>query len=118
MDGSPPIALGNWELLYNMMYTADLVLQLATDYDFLINIGFIRADNDVAMHSSVSELSKRLLFLAIDYDAEYNRLRCSGHIINLSVKCFFFDRTQVKGKKFPRSLSDEEERVARLSVAK
>lgn len=59
-------------------------------YDFVQNVGYIQADNASNNSTMIRAIGRHLANIDINYDTEYRRLRCMGHVINLSVRSFWF----------------------------
>ena len=104
------LSLTEFEGKHSGLVTAQKIIALCNDYGFLDKLGFVVADNASPMDTTTEELEKLLgeKPLEMDYDQTFNRLRCFGHIVNLTVSAFFFGPTATEAsqqtqhaKKFP-----------------
>ena len=65
------------------------------DYDITSKLGYVMSDNATFNDTMMIELSRRFMKLGSEikpYDSVKKRLHCNGHVINLSVIAFFFDK--------------------------
>ena len=70
---------------------ADTLLRLLNDYNIYNKIGYIIADNAINNDTMIEALEQSLQQLKIPFD-QSRRLRYNGHIINLSVLTFLFEK--------------------------
>jgi hypothetical protein len=70
---------------------AKYVLEAIYEYDLAKKLGYFVMDNAENNDTMITSLSASLRRdLKLNYDPKHHRLRCQGHIINLSVKSFLF----------------------------
>jgi hypothetical protein len=72
---------------------AQEVLNTITDYDIIEKTGYIIRDNASSNNTLVKILGRNLQALGYEFDESKRRIRCSGHIINLSLDAFLFAST-------------------------
>ena len=70
---------------------AETLLQVLNEYDIYNKIGYIVVDNASSNDTMIEALEISLQQLGIPFD-QSRRLRCNGHIINLLVLAFLFDK--------------------------
>ena len=70
---------------------AETLLKLLNDYGIYDKIGYIMTDNTSNNNTMIEVLEESLQQLGISFN-QSRRLRCNGHIINLSVLAFLFDK--------------------------
>ena len=63
------------------------------------NVGYIQADNAWNNGMMIRAIGRHLANIDINYDTEYRRLRCMGHVINLSVRLFWFGEDVDRDRK-------------------
>ena len=67
------------------------MLTVLDEYHIRDRLGYFVMDNATANDPMVSAISDQLLETdRVNYNAQQHRLRCNGHIINLSVRAFLF----------------------------
>ncbi|OLL24762.1 putative AC transposase [Neolecta irregularis DAH-3] len=71
---------------------AGVLLDLLLDYNIANKLGFLNADNAANNNTAARSLSLQLSELNIEWDSKIHRLRCAGHIINLSVMAFLLGK--------------------------
>ena len=72
---------------------ADEVFWILDIYHIKDRLGYFVMDNATANDRMLSCISNHLMEKdGILYDAKQHRLRCNGHIINLSVQAFLFGK--------------------------
>ena len=71
---------------------AGVLYDMLQDYGITSKLGYIVADNAGINDTMMEHLSEYLTNDGIDYDPVQHRLRCNGHVINLSVMAFFFGK--------------------------
>ena len=69
---------------------ARLIFDCIQSYGFAHNLGCHTSDNASSNDTCVASLQNRLKEIGVDWDASKNRVRCLGHIINLSLQAFLF----------------------------
>jgi hypothetical protein len=69
---------------------AAVLLEVIEDYGITSKTGYIMADNAGNNNTMVRELESLLKALELDWKALHYRLRCNGHVINLTVLAFLF----------------------------
>ena len=87
------------------------ILQTLEDYNICSQIGYHTSDNASSNDNLLRHLAASLQEKhGIEYDATTRRIRCSGHIINLSLQAFLFASNQ-EAVKAVNQLADIEEEV-------
>jgi hypothetical protein len=71
-------------------HQAKLIFDCLQDYDITPNLGCHTSDNASSNDSCVRSLERRLAEVGINWEAATHRVRCLGHIINLSLQAFLF----------------------------
>ena len=71
-------------------HQARLIFDCLQVYGITPNLGYHTSDNASSNDTCVRSLQKRLSEVGIDWDATTHRVRCLGHIINLSLQAFLF----------------------------
>ena len=69
---------------------AEIVLEVIDGYGIMNKVGYFTMDNATNNHTMMEELQSKIRDLNILFDAKKRRLRCLGHIINLSVTVFLY----------------------------
>lgn len=70
---------------------SDVLLKVVEDFGFLDNLGYITTDNAGNNDTMITGFSGLLKDKHnINFQPKHCRLRCTGHIINLTVKAFLF----------------------------
>lgn len=118
--GLQTLRLGLRELegSHSGLATSTEILNLAGNYNFPRNVGFIIADNASPMDTAAMEMENLLSPQGIEYDAKFFRLRCFGHIINLTVQEFFFGPTateESQQQQQPSKLPKDSDVLARFT---
>ena len=75
-------------------HQAELIFDCIQDYDVKHNLGCHTSDNASSNDTCVISLQERLSRAGVDWDATRNRVRCLGHIINLSLQAFLFAKSK------------------------
>jgi hAT family C-terminal dimerisation region len=70
------------------MNMAEYVLKVVQDYEIEKSIGYLVMDNASSNETLAYELERHLLMT--HWTSERHRLRCFGHVLNLSVRAFWF----------------------------
>jgi len=78
------------------MNMAEYVYKVVEDYGITNSLGYLVMDNATSNDTLVHALEKRLVLS--HWRSEDHRLRCFGHILNLSVRAFWFGE---RGSKTP-----------------
>jgi ribosomal protein L44E len=87
------------------------VMETLQNYEVFDKLGYCTSDNASSNDSLLQHLSTRLLEEhGIEYDAVQHRIRCSGHIINLSLQAFLFAKNEA-AVKLVKSLASLDEEV-------
>lgn len=73
---------------------ASIITDMVSDYNITTCLGYFMMDNASSNDTLIGAVAQYLNDVGISYDAEQKRLRCNGHIINLSIKAFLFWRNQ------------------------
>jgi hypothetical protein len=68
----------------------EMLYKLAEDYGITSKVGYLMMDNAHPNNTMIRELGRRLNEREINYNPETRRLRCMGHVINLSVLAFLY----------------------------
>lgn len=71
-------------------HQARLIFDCLQAYAITPNIGYHTSDNASSNDTCVRSLQERLAEVRVDWDATTHRMRCLGHIINLSLQAFLF----------------------------
>jgi hypothetical protein len=71
---------------------AGIFLDVAHDFNVDRNIGFCNADNASSNDTMAGHIEDVLEKEGLEWDAGLNRLRCVGHIINLSIQALLFGK--------------------------
>ena len=82
---------------------AEAVIAVVREFGIAENIGYMVLDNASSNDTCVSEILKEL---DIDDTKKRRRLRCLGHIINLSAKVFLFG---INADAFEREVVNDEQ---------
>jgi hypothetical protein len=69
------------------------ILNTITDFNIIAKTGYIIGDNASSNDTLVKVLGRKLQELGFEFDWSKRRIRCSGHIINLSLDAFLFAST-------------------------
>jgi len=90
------------------------ILPLFEDFGILPKIGYFIGDNhpsnDVLCRVLSSSLGKR----GIKWNAIQHRLRCNGHILNLAIQAFLFDKKdEIEQREADINLEEEKSRQSR-----
>ena len=75
-------------------HQAELIFDYIQDYDIKHNLGCHTSDNASSNDTCVISLQKRLSRAGVNWDATRNRMRCLGHVINLSLQAFLFAKSK------------------------
>jgi len=59
-------------------------------YAFLDNVGYFQADNAANNNTMIRSIARLLMDHDVSFNPENRRLRCMGHVLNLSIKAFWF----------------------------
>ena len=91
---------------------ATVLLQVLGDYGIVGRLGYFVMDNTYSNDTSINIISEALLKNhGVDYNPHQHRLRCLGHVINLSAQAFLFGKA-VDDYEYPEetyiSPSDEQ----------
>ncbi len=85
-------------------------MQTLEDYNICSQLGYHISDNASSNDNLLRHLAIRLREKhGIKYDAITRRIRCSGHIINLSLQAFLFASNQEAVKAVNKLAEIEEE---------
>lgn len=68
-------------------------LHIANEYEIRHKLGYFMMDN-VSNNDTFLEFISKEHNLGLEYDPEERRLRCNGHVINLSVQSFLFGNSE------------------------
>ena len=87
---------------------AGVLYDIIQDYGITTETGYIMADNATSNDTMMTRLSEYLRQDGIAYDPDLRRLRCNGHVINLTVIAFFFGKHPfAKDKDYDRPALDD-----------
>ncbi|KAG7407990.1 putative AC transposase [Fusarium oxysporum f. sp. raphani] len=68
---------------------ADLIMSILETFGIMSKLGYHTGDNATSNNTCLESIARRLKEnLNIDYDPKKRRIRCIGHIINLSLQAF------------------------------
>ena len=59
-------------------------------YNFLNNVGYFQTDNAGNNGTIIRAIARMLMDQDVSYNPENRRFRCMGHVLNLSIKAFWF----------------------------
>lgn len=82
---------------------ARIVLDVLKDFGIIGKLGYFVMDNAHANDALIREVAEALKDEGVYYNYRERRLRCNGHIINLSVQAFLFGK-QVDDYDFPDTI--------------
>lgn len=71
---------------------ARIVLDVLKDFGIIRKLGYFVMDNAYANDALIREVAEALKDKGVYYNYRERRLRCNGHIINLSVQAFLFGK--------------------------
>lgn len=84
-------------------------LDTIRDYNLWRNLGYCTSDNATSNDNLLRQLSKGLLEeYQIEYHPVHRRIRCSGHIINLSLQAFLFAKNKEALRAAEEAAADED----------
>ncbi|EXU94692.1 hypothetical protein X797_012228 [Metarhizium robertsii] len=69
------------------------ILEAIKAYEVAEKTGYIVGDNASSNDTCVAAIARELIKLVIEFDGKKRRIRCCGHIINLSLEAFLFAST-------------------------
>jgi len=69
------------------------ILEAIKAYEVAEKTGYIVGDNASSNDTCVAAIGRELIKLGIEFDGKKRRIRCCGHIINLSLEAFLFAST-------------------------
>lgn len=85
---------------------AEIVWDIITDYNLAHSLGYMTLDNAKNNDTALVCLEESMEGLGLDFDSVKRRVRCFGHVINLSVQAFLWgDNAEL----FARDHAEEEE---------
>ncbi len=65
-----------------------LILQTLERFDIVLNIGWHTGDNATSNDKCLEVIGERLAEIGVKFEPSKRRIRCMGHIINLSLQAF------------------------------
>jgi len=63
---------------------------ILNSYNFLNNVGYFQMDNAGNNGTRIRSIARMLMDHDVSYNPENRRLRCMGHVLNLSITAFWF----------------------------
>ena len=57
---------------------------------FIENVRYFQCDNAANNGTMIRTIARTLIDYGANFNPEYRRLQCMGHILNLSIKAFWF----------------------------
>lgn len=74
------------------LHQAEIVWSVIRAYGIQNRLGNFTLDNASNNDTALEELAARLLDIGIDFVVNEHRLRCFGHVLNLSVQAFMWGK--------------------------
>ena len=71
---------------------AAVVLDVLNDYEIRNKLGYMVMDNVGSNDTLITIVGTSLNDKGVSYNAIQRRLRCNGHVINLTVQVFLFEK--------------------------
>ena len=79
--------------LSSYLYKINLIANdnnILNSYNFLNNVGYFQMDNAGNNGTMIRSIARMLMDHDVSYNPKNRRLRCMGHVLNLSIKAFWF----------------------------